>query len=137
MKEKFSVRGMSCAACVANVEKAVRTLDGVEDCAVSLITDSMTVQFDDAKVDQKQIIDAVKSAGYGATKFVGEDNSASQKLAADEQALKVRIVVSLALLAVIMYFSMGSISLRIGIILRCKRMLSIIFTLISVCSASR
>ena len=48
MKQKFNVTGMTCSACSAHVEKAVSRLDGVQKAEVSLMTNSMTVQYDEA-----------------------------------------------------------------------------------------
>ena len=60
---KFDVSGMSCAACSARVEKAVGSLDGVDACAVNLLTNSMTVE---GEATDEAIIDAVTKAGYSA-----------------------------------------------------------------------
>ena len=62
--KKFDITGMSCAACVSRVEKAVSSLEGVSACSVNLLTNSMTV---DGNIADVKIIDAVKKAGYGAT----------------------------------------------------------------------
>ena len=62
--EQYNVTGMSCAACQARVEKAVNAIDGVESCAVSLLTNSMGVQ---GSASAEEIIKAVESAGYGAS----------------------------------------------------------------------
>ena len=61
---QFNITGMSCAACVARVEKAVNAVDGVNSCSVSLLTNSMGVEGD---ADTQKIISAVIDAGYGAT----------------------------------------------------------------------
>ena len=61
--EKYDVTGMSCAACQAHVEKAVKNVPGVEECAVSLLTNSMTVE---GTADAASVIKAVEAAGYGA-----------------------------------------------------------------------
>ena len=61
---KYDVTGMSCAACQAHVEKAVNNVPGVESCAVSLLTNSMTVE---GSASPESIIKAVESAGYGAS----------------------------------------------------------------------
>ena len=61
---KFDVTGMSCAACSARVEKAVNKVDGVTQCAVSLLTNSMQVE---GTASPEAIISAVKAAGYGAS----------------------------------------------------------------------
>nr|MCR4675361.1 heavy-metal-associated domain-containing protein [Lachnospiraceae bacterium] len=63
--EQFNVEGMSCAACVAHVEKAVRSVEGVEDVSVSLLTNSMTVE---GNADITSICSAVDKAGYHASK---------------------------------------------------------------------
>jgi Cu2+-exporting ATPase len=61
---QFNITGMSCAACVARVEKAVNSVEGVESCSVSLLTNSMGVE---GSADTQKIISAVIKAGYGAT----------------------------------------------------------------------
>ena len=62
---KFNITGMSCAACVARVEKAVNSVDGVNACSVSLLTNSMGVE---GSATDSEIISAVENAGYGRTK---------------------------------------------------------------------
>ena len=62
--EQYNVTGMSCAACVARVEKAVNSVEGVNSCSVSLLTNSMGVE---GNVDTNAIIKAVTDAGYGAS----------------------------------------------------------------------
>ena len=60
--KQYDVKGMSCAACSARVEKAVMSVEGVESCNVSLLTNSLAVE---GSADDKSIITAVKKAGYG------------------------------------------------------------------------
>jgi copper chaperone CopZ len=72
MKKKFEVSGMSCAACQANVTRAVSKLDGVHNANVSLLAKNMVVDFDESKTDESKIIAAVDSAGYGASPFVNQ-----------------------------------------------------------------
>ena len=67
MKQKFQVTGMSCASCSAHVEKAVGGIGGVEKVAVSLLTNSMTVEYDQSKTDAAAIVRVVENAGYGAS----------------------------------------------------------------------
>ena len=67
MEEKFDVTGMTCAACQANVTRAVSKLDGVSQCDVSLLSNSMKVTFDQEKVNEQVICEAVKQIGYGAS----------------------------------------------------------------------
>ena len=66
MTEKFRVTGMSCAACSAHVEKAVRRLPGVQKVEVNLLSGGMNVEFDDKQLTDSKIIQAVKDSGYGA-----------------------------------------------------------------------
>ena len=109
MKEKFSVTGMTCAACSAGIERTVKKLEGVTACAVSLMDGSMAVEYDSEKITAEQIIAAVKGLGYGAYEY-------GKQLDAKKSGLSfpVRFFVSLALLIVEMYFSMGHmISMKI------------------------
>ena len=66
MKQKFSVMGMSCAACVGHVNKAVARLKGVNNVDVNLLSNSMVVDYDEKVVNINDIINAVSDAGYGA-----------------------------------------------------------------------
>ena len=61
--DKYDIKGMTCAACSAKVEKAVRNLNGVESCSVNLLTNSMVVE---GNAKESDIISAVKNAGYMA-----------------------------------------------------------------------
>lgn len=66
-KLHFDIQGMTCASCQAHVTKAVEKLDGTNNVNVSLLTNDMTVEIDESKVDSNKIIKAVENAGYGAT----------------------------------------------------------------------
>jgi Cu2+-exporting ATPase len=113
---------MSCAACQAHVEKAVSKVPGVTGCSVSLLTNSMTVE---GSASAAEIEKAVAAAGYGAEKLgaAATEQSASQKLAAEEAALidretprmLRRLVWSIAVLLVLMYFSMGHMLLALPV----------------------
>ena len=110
--KQYNVTGMSCAACSARVEKAVKGVPGVESCAVSLLTNSMGVE---GSADPAAVIAAVTQAGYGASLKDGSGGvrSAPQGPGADPLAdtetprLKKRLFWSLGFLLVLMYFSMG------------------------------
>ena len=100
---KYNVTGMSCAACQAHVEKAVRGVEGVKSCSVSLLTGSMTVE-GDAGADS--VIKAVVRAGYGAS--LADDKGASISVEDKEtKPLVRRLISSVFLLLVLMYISMG------------------------------
>ena len=109
--EQFNVTGMSCAACSARVEKAVKKVPGVASCSVSLLTNSMGVE---GTASSAEIIRAVQDAGYGASpKNAGAaaapGTSADLDALADHETpkLKRRLIASLGFLLVLMYFSMG------------------------------
>ncbi|MBR0062564.1 MAG: heavy metal translocating P-type ATPase, partial [Oscillospiraceae bacterium] len=104
--EKYSVTGMSCAACSARVEKAVSAVPGVTSCAVSLLTNTMGVEGNAASAD---IIKAVENAGYGASVKGSEKASSSDDVLADKATplLVKRLIASLILLVPLMYLSMG------------------------------
>lgn len=111
---QYAVTGMSCAACVARVEKAVKKVEGVEDCAVSLLTNSMGVE---GSADPAAVIAAVEGAGYGASvkneAKKDADVSADASILEDKEtpALRRRLVASLGFLAALMYLSMGHMML--------------------------
>ncbi len=130
--QQYDVTGMTCSACQAHVEKAVSKVKGVQSCSVSLLTNSMGVE---GTAAPEEIVKAVEDAGYGAAlrkePSVGDslssDGAPSGKAdaessgaaydpyAAEKEALRdketpklmKRLVMSVVLLAVLMYFSMG------------------------------
>ena len=109
--KQYTVTGMSCAACSARVEKAVSGVPGVTSCSVSLLTNSMGVE---GTAPETEIIRAVEAAGYGASPK-GVSRAASSPSWADADALKdhetpklkKRLLFSVPVLLVLMYFSMG------------------------------
>ena len=106
MKQKFSVTGMTCAACSAHVEKAVKGLDGVQEVQVNLLGNSMSVTYNEPLTAQ-QICEAVAKAGYGAT-VMGEKSAPAPAPVSDAQkSLKVRFISSLVFLLPLFYLSMG------------------------------
>ena len=111
-QERFDVTGMTCSACSAHVEKAVCALEGVHKAEVSLMTNSMTVEYDEGALDQAGIVSAVERAGYGAAPKVraGEKPRAASPRdpAAEEQrGMKRRLIGSFCFLIPLMYLSMG------------------------------
>ncbi len=123
MKQKFDITGMSCSACQAHVEKAVRKLPGVEEAAVNLLANSMTVEYDETVLTDAGIVAAVTDAGYGASVRAGRGASgradlrgagkAGREAGRGEDPMKVeiaymkkRLIVSFACLIPLMYISM-------------------------------
>ncbi|MBQ8568266.1 MAG: heavy metal translocating P-type ATPase [Oscillospiraceae bacterium] len=107
--EHYNVTGMSCAACVSRVERAVTAVDGVAACTVSLLTNSMIVEGD---ASSEAVISAVMEAGYGASLKGAASAGTAEKpedALADRETpvLKRRLFSSLAFLLLLMYISMG------------------------------
>lgn len=111
VSQKFSVTGMTCSACSASVEKAVRRLDGIDEVNVNLLTNSMIVEFDNEVIDDNRIINAVIDAGYGASLYAKEMNKTRTEKkvnTTDEEikGMKVRLIISIVFLIPLMYISM-------------------------------
>lgn len=106
--KQYNVTGMSCAACSARVEKAVSGVDGVENCAVNLLTNSMGIE---GTASDEAIISAVEKAGYGASLKTGDKKSKAMPddELKDTQTPKIRnrLIWSVIFLAPLMYISMG------------------------------
>ncbi len=116
MRQRFKVFGMSCAACSAGVERAVGRLKGVNKVEVSLVAKSMLCDFDETTVSEKQIVEAVKKAGFKA--YPEKASEAAQTAVAGRGSvavadsdgftpMKTRLIVSLIFLVLLMYVSMG------------------------------
>lgn len=103
-KLKFNVSGMSCAACSARVEKVVGALDGVKSVSVSLLTNSMVVEFD-SPLTPKDISRAISDAGYKASPV--SDKSQKKEKLNPTLVMLIRLIVSIVLLVPLMYVSMG------------------------------
>ena len=108
--QQYQVTGMSCAACAARVEKAVRAVEGVTDCSVSLLTNAMGVE---GSASPSSIIQAVEHAGYGAS-LEGQEKGRAREEASAEQLedretpkLVRRLIASVILLLLLMMISMG------------------------------
>lgn len=117
--EKYNVTGMTCAACQANVTRCVSKLEGVADVNVSLLANQMTVSYDESKVGEEDIVQAVEKIGYGASSLERQTASPSKGgfrsewQARQDQALngqkqmKRRLISSIVLLVPLMYIAMG------------------------------
>ncbi len=109
--EKFDITGMTCSACVAHVEKSVRKLDGVSDVNVNLLTNSMSVEFEDKSLSTNKIIESIQDAGYDAfLKVQTQSQSTAPKIdytAKEQEQLKQRVIISFAFLIPLLYIAMG------------------------------
>lgn len=102
--KQYNVKGMSCAACSARVEKAVSKVSGVTSCSVNLLTNSMSVEGSAADSD---IIKAVKNAGYGASSIKNKEKAEDTSTESPIRPMRTRFITSLVFLLILMYFSMG------------------------------
>ncbi len=111
-QKKFTISGMTCAACQAHVQKAVGSLSGVKDCEVNLLSGTMTAKYDEAVLSEGEICTAVKKAGYGA-QSVGAQNTATveatarQRAQEEQQSMKNRLIGSIIFLIPLLYLAMG------------------------------
>lgn len=99
---------MTCSSCQAHVEKAVKKLDGVKNVNVNLISNNMVVEYDNKKIDEKEIIDAVINAGYGACK-VNEENLNNDNRIKNTiviKSMKKRLIISIIFWIPLMYVAM-------------------------------
>lgn len=106
MNKKFNVTGMTCSACSAHVDKSVRALNGVNEVNVNLLRNSMTVEFDENTVTEQDIINAVKSGGYGAY-TENKKEAVSSDTSMELKEMKNRLIISICFLIPLMYLSMG------------------------------
>ena len=104
MEEKFSVKGMTCAACSAGIEKSVNRLDGVHNAEVSLMGECMSVNYDENLIAREKIMQTVTELGYGISKY---DENLIKENKPQPNQLKKRFFTSLYFLIPLMYFSMG------------------------------
>lgn len=102
MEKTYEVKGMTCVICKGNVEKALNKCDGVNSAVVNLLENEVIVNFDENKTNEETLAKAVDDAGYKLLltkeKTVNKD--------------KVRLVVSIILCALLMYFSMSSMNMK-------------------------
>lgn len=110
MKEKFCVSGMTCAACSAAVEKAVKKVDGVNTVAVNLLDNSMMVEHDGSSATAQAIITAVDKAGYHASyaaKKQTESHTEENQIVDSQKEQKAKLLLSVLFLIPLMWVSMG------------------------------
>lgn len=108
MKQKFDIKGMTCTACQAHVNDAVKKDKGVTEVNVSLLTNSMTVEYDSNIINSDEIIDSVKKAGYDAE--LHSNLGIKQLQEKKQKELKNRrnkLIVSIVFLILLLIFSMG------------------------------
>ncbi|HBG01026.1 MAG TPA: heavy metal translocating P-type ATPase, partial [Firmicutes bacterium] len=109
-KEKFDVIGMTCSSCSASVERAVGRMEGVTSVNVNLLSNNMTVEYDDSLLEPSAIISTVSGAGYSAalaSAAAPAKTSEANKVQDEIDEMKYRTIVSLVFMVVLMYVAMG------------------------------
>lgn len=116
-KEVFDITGMTCSACSARIEKGISGMDGAEQVSVNLLKNSMSVTYDENRLDPGKIVEKVEDIGYGAMVHSGRSEAAGKKAAQQEkgagaaeaemQRMKKRLIISLAFTVPLFYVSMG------------------------------
>ncbi|MDO4545562.1 MAG: heavy metal translocating P-type ATPase [Bacillota bacterium] len=109
MKEKFTIKGMGCAACSAKIEKNVGAMKGVERAEVNLLANSMIVSFDEAVLSATDIINEVKESGYEAEEADEESHRPQTGEIGKEHIgeMRRRFIISLVFMIPLFYISMG------------------------------
>ena len=110
MKQKYDVKGMTCSACQSAVYRAVSKMDSVSDVNVNLMTNTMSVVYDETKLNDNDIIQVVKNAGYDASlqnTKAETKNSTSDVWEEQLKSMKLRLKISIPLTILLMYVSMG------------------------------
>ena len=111
LDEKYLITGMSCAACSARIDKAIRSLKGIKEVSVNLLTNSMVVSYDEKSLNSEKIIKAVTKAGYRASLVKQDDNdlSISKEELEDHETPRLlkRLIISFIILIPLFYLGMG------------------------------
>ena len=108
MKEKFDVYGMSCSACSSKIQNKLQKTDGVLSAEVNLLTNSMSVEFNENALSSEKIVGIVRGIGYDAKVKGGKKESEKNITHEDEtKGMLIRLITSFAFLIPLMYVSMG------------------------------
>ena len=109
--EIYKISGMACAACSSSVQRVVSKIEGVSSCEVNLITEKMTVSFDETKTGEEDFIRVVEKAGFGISRLESGDNNIKKQETKKENRL-FGIVTALILSAALLYVSMGQMMFK-------------------------
>ncbi len=107
--EIYKISGMSCAACSASVERVVSRLDGVSACNVNLMTEKMTVEYDESVCPAEKIVSAVEKSGFGISQDMPKPTTEEkkQKTQNTHDRKLYRLIISAIFSAALLYISMG------------------------------
>ena len=110
-EERYNISGMSCAACSSSVQRVVSKLDGVESCEVNLVTEKMTVVYDETKTGPEDFKKSVERAGFGISPETAEKEEMTENIPREKSDLPI-LIVSSVLSAVLLYISMGQMLVK-------------------------
>ncbi|MBQ2286889.1 MAG: copper-translocating P-type ATPase [Clostridia bacterium] len=110
-EERYNISGMSCAACSASVQRVVSKLDGVVSCEVNLVTEKMTVVYDETKTGPADFTKSVERAGFGISPETAEKKEKPEKTTKEKSDLPT-LIVSSVLSAILLYVSMGQMLVK-------------------------
>lgn len=108
-KEKFDIQGMTCSSCSSHVERAVNKLEGIKTVNVNLLSNNMTVEYDEKILNDNKIINAVIDAGYVANIAENKQEIKKEKTTNSENVIKnmkKRLITSICFLIPLMYIAM-------------------------------
>jgi P-type Cu+ transporter len=91
---QLDIEGMTCASCVAHVEKGITHAGGIDMASVNLATEKATVSYDPDKISIVSILDAVSAAGYRASVYEGENDDSELKRIQIEKDLRNKLILS-------------------------------------------
>ena len=108
-KVSYNVTGMTCSSCVASVENSVKKMEGVNKVSVSLMTNSMIVEFDEGTTSAGSIAQTVIDAGYEASVKgdMKKEKSSENLIEKEIKDMRMRLIVSMIFMIPLMYISMG------------------------------
>ena len=113
-KKLFDITGMTCSACSTRVERGISRLEGIKEVSVNLLTNSMSVTFDESVLDAGKIIGKVEDIGYGAAIHIQaakkEETKPADTSTPEMRKMKKRLLVSLIFTVPLFYIAMGEMA---------------------------
>ena len=109
--KKFNITGMTCSACSARIEKNINKTEGVIEANVNLLSNSMTVKYDETVLSESDIVKVVLNTGYGASSAEKKKDASDKNDKTDAEKefteMKKRLIISFIFAVPLFYISMG------------------------------
>ncbi|MBT3940844.1 copper-translocating P-type ATPase [Candidatus Woesearchaeota archaeon] len=117
-KINVDIKGMHCQSCVTLVERSLKKLDGVQDAVVNLTTEKATVNFDESKLTETQVVDTISKKGYPASLLTdAKPNSDKEAKKRKAEIRKLKRLFSFSLVFAIPAFTIGMIFMWLNIMI--------------------